>query len=145
MNDPASLTTFFAAAHRCAMEMADNVLYIRQELPRVDLPPGLADTLNDACDELISAKFDIISDLSGLDDLLGRNPDSPAILSKARDILDRLDTTFLLLHPVVMNLEEAAVDDPCYHLAFLLVAESAVNVLNAHGSVPRFGDGQSSH
>jgi hypothetical protein len=139
MNSPEPLIAFFAAARHCAMEMAGNALYIRNELPRVALPPGVEEILNDACDELVSAKFDLFSDLSDLDDLLGTDPVHPAVLPKATHILEQLDAAAVLLQSVVMMLREAAAEDSRYHLAFLLVAESAVNMLNAHGAVPRFG------
>jgi hypothetical protein len=100
--------------------------------------------LSDACDELVSAKFDLFSDLSDLDDRIGTDPVHPAVLSKATRILEQLDAAAVLLHPVVRMLQAVAEKDSRYHLAFLLVAESAVNILNAHGAVPRLGDGRSS-
>lgn len=143
MSSRETLIVFLAAARHCAMEMVGNAEYIRKELPRVELPPGLEETLVDACDQLVSAKFDTISDLSDLDDLLGTGPVSPEVLAKASRILGHLDNEVLSLHPAVMALREAAEEDSRYHLAFLLVAESAVNLLNAHGGIPRIGDGRS--
>lgn len=145
MNPRETLIAFLAAALHCAMEMATNAQYIRNELPRVELPPDLGETLSGACDELISTKFDTISGISDLDDLLGTGPVPPEVLAKATRILDRLDTAVVTLHPVVMALQEAEEEDSRYSLAFLLVAESAVNVLNAHGDIPRIGDGRSAH
>lgn len=143
MSSRETLIVFLAAARHCAMEMAGNAEYIRKELPRVELPPGLEEILVDACDQLVSAKFDTFSDLSALDDLLGTGPVSPEVLAKASRILGHLDTEVLSLHPAVMTLQEAAEEDSRYSLAFLLVAESAVNLLNAHGGIPRIGDGRS--
>lgn len=141
MNKNEYLAAFFTAARHCAMEMASNAEYIRNELPHVTLPPGLGETLIDACDELVSAKFDVISELSGLDDLLGTEGGSPEILAKLERILTHMDDAAIRLHPVVMTLGEAAAGDSRYGLAFLLVAESAVNVLGAHEAIPRIDVG----
>lgn len=145
MNLRELLTAFLVAARHCAMEMAGNAEYIRKELPRVELPPGVEETLVDACDKLVSAKFDTLSDLSDLDDLLGTSPVTPEVLAKASRILGHLDTEVVSLHPAVMALREAVEEDPRYHLAFVLVAESSVNLLNAHGGIPRIGGGRSGH
>ena len=137
MNPPETPSTFPAAARQLAMEMAANAQYIRKELPRVALPPGLAEILGDACDELISAKFDTIPALSGLDVLRGAGNVAPDVSTGAARILHRLDEAAVCLHPVVMMLQEEVKRDARYQPAFLLVAESAVNSLNAHGEIPR--------
>jgi len=125
------------------MELMNNVLYIRKEIPNVTLPPGIGNALNEACDELITAKFDIVSDLHDLDEQLAASSVNLAQSPTVKRILARLDEAAILLHPLVVALGEAAASDERYHLAYLLVAESAVNLLNTHAAIPRPDTGPS--
>ena len=141
MNTRETLSAFLAAARHLAMEMAGNAQYIRNELSRVALPPGLGEILEDACDELVSVKFDTIPALADLDDLAGTGGLTPDEAARAASILHHLDAAAVSLHPVVMTLREAAEEESRYFLAFLLVTESAVNLLNAHEAIPRISEG----
>jgi len=135
-----SFAAFIATAHRCAMEFMNNALYIRREIPNVDLPPGFGERLEEACDALIEAKFDAVSELHDLDDRrekVGAVPDDLLCSPSCRRILEWLDEASLALHSSVVGLQEAAAGDRRYSLAYLLVAESAVNILNAHAAIPR--------
>ena len=132
---------FLTTAHRCAMEMMNNAIYIQKEINRVEFPPGMADSLTETCNVLVEAKFDVISDLHDLD---AQATASSGVLMASRTfkrILARLDGAVILFHPIVTALGEAATSDGRYQLAYFLVAESAVNLLNAHAAIPRMDEG----
>ena len=137
MGDPFSTETLIAAAHHCAMEMMNNALYIRKEIPGVEFPPGIKETLSGACGAMLEAKLDLVSDLHALDEQVVAPLESVLCSSAFHRILARLDEAALLLHPAVVALKEAAGLEKRFQLTYLLVAESAVNVLNAHAAIHR--------
>ena len=86
---------------------------------------------------MLEAKLDLVSDLHALDDQVELSPESVLRSSVFHRILAKLDEDALLLHPTVVALKEAAGLEKRFQIAYLLVAESAVNVLNAHAAIPR--------
>lgn len=83
------------------------------------------------CSTLVGTKHDVISDLFELDELLASKPQKSAIVSRV-DRLERwLWEDITKMHVIVTALNSASTQDPKRGSAYLLVAESATNILNS--------------
>ena len=134
MTEPSSLLSAFrAAAHDCALEMMRNADFIRAELPTLGLDASLARPIHDVCDALLATKHDVVSEVRELAD--ASDPADRA--RRVERIVRWLGEEAPKLHAVVTALQASADADPRAGSAFLLVAESAVNVMRSRAAVDK--------
>ena len=119
------------ALRNCAMVMLESAIYIQKELPNVLMDDLLRAQTEQICSTLVGTKHDVISDLFELDELLASKPQKSAIVSRV-DRLERwLWEDITKMHVIVTALNSASAQDPKRGSAYLLVAESATNILNS--------------
>jgi len=124
-----------SAARDCAMQMFQNATYIQGELPNVEMPDELRARTEHVCTELIGTKHDVISELSGLDELLGAQDSEKDVRSRVNRIITWMGLDIGMVHELVSALHSASKEDPDYAVAFMLVAESGANILKAFSAV----------
>ncbi len=113
------------------MVMLESAIYIQKELPNVLMDDLLRAQTEQICSALVGTKHDVISDLFELDELLASKPQKSAIVSRV-DRLERwLWEDITKMHVIVTALNSASTQDPKRGSAYLLVAESATNILNS--------------
>jgi hypothetical protein len=117
-------------ARGCAMAMLENASYIQKQLPNVRMNDALRQQTQQVCTSLIGTKYDIISELSELDELLGSASES-VILSRVDRIVQWLQEGITRTHGLVLALETASKQDPACAGAYILASESATNILVA--------------
>jgi hypothetical protein len=84
------------------------------------------------CRALIGTKHDVISELFELDDLLRpAGASSSEIAFRLNRIIRWLWEDVSRMHEFVMALDSAKKQNPAFAPAYVLVAESATNILNA--------------
>lgn len=125
-----ALTEFSSKAHACAMQMLENAAYIERELPKIDIAEETRRQILDACQGLLGTKHDVISELSELDDL-DFWPGADEIQNRVKRIAGWSAEELPKLHGLVQALQVGSSQNRGSGLAFLLVAESATNVLKA--------------
>lgn len=130
MSDPA-VHDFLAKAHAAAMAMLENASYVQGELDAVSLSDGHRARAEEVCLALLGAKHDVVHDLSEMDDLLAAGEAPKVLRARAERIADRLRGEASGLHALVLELQEARGSDVGKTLAYVLVSESAANILRA--------------
>jgi len=125
-----ALRTVMNETHKCAMAMLENGTYIERELPNVRMDEAVLAAANELCSQLVGTKHDIIHELSELDDLLNDGATDERIVSAVALIIRWLWDDIHRMHQLVTTLRVAADRDPECVSAHILVAESAVNILN---------------
>lgn len=122
-----------SAIRDCAMEMLSNAQYIEAELPNVALPPDLRARTEEAASSLVGTKHDVISEIFDFCELR----DSGGAESDLNDRLARmirwLGEDASKLHELVEALRAAYASDPNLGGAYVLVMESATNILRSYG------------
>jgi len=134
------LQIFASAAQNCAMQMMSNAAYIQTELPSLRLPEGMSEQIATLCDSLIATKHDVISEIFELSEV--SESSSPSnINERVKMIIQWLWETILEMHQVVQSLQTAAEADVQFSSGWLLVAESATNILNPFNRASEAADG----
>ena len=110
--------------------MLESGTYMERELPNVCMDGSVRATAAELCSQLISTKHDIFHELFELDKLLSAGAPDDQIKSAITLIIRWLWDDICLMHELVTSLDAAAKKDPAYGSAYILVAESAVNILN---------------
>ena len=118
-----------------ARELLGNVLYLKEELPNVDLPAELLSRVEGLCGSLIGAKHDAFSELTEVSEALESGGSVTAAQQRLARIEAWLASDLRSIGPVVDALDGASLANPDCRLAYVLVAESMANVL---GSFQRF-------
>ena len=130
-----SVQSFLSQARQCAMAMLKNGVYIESELPNMELPNGLHDKAKQVCSDLIGTKHDVIHEIFCISDFLETSPkDEAAIRLRIGRIIDWLSEPIRKMHELVQELQAASRNDRRYGPTFVLIAESATNILNAFNS-----------
>ena len=124
------LAAFKASAARCAHEMLNNAFYIQKELPSIDLEGSYREQIAEVCSALVGTKHDVISELHDLDEV-DAAAESVEVQRRVRRVVDWAAEEIPKLHTIVKSLQSVAAAEPRNHLAYLLVTESATNVLKA--------------
>ena len=127
--DEAEVQRFLDEARECAMQMLQNAVYILAELDNVQMSDELLVRTRQVCDDLIGTKHDIIHEIFDVDDLLKSRAPPCEIVARADRIVRWLGDDVEKMHGVVMALEAAADQERACGLAYILVSESAVNIL----------------
>lgn len=120
------------AGHRCLAAMRDNASYIQGELPSISLPDRLRARVGAACADLAGAADRAARVL----DAAGSLAASPSAAEEIRgadlaDVVESIHAEMAKMHEVVLALKGAAATDTAHGAAYVLVAESAVNILQA--------------
>jgi hypothetical protein len=133
-----NLGPFMEAVWQCAMQMMNNAEYVRRELPALKLTDELHTLISSLCDEWTSTKFDVFTEMYDLRDGITTNAfNAPEILVRCVRVETRLNEPIGKADGVIKRLETAKEGNECADagLAWMLVAESATNVLNANAEV----------
>ena len=115
----------------CAAAMLDNASFIRKELENVRMSKAHQAEAETICSSLIGIKFDVITEVKELDDLVASNAEHSAILGVSERIVRCFREEINSLHKLVMSLRAESDKNPDGVLASILVSESAANILNA--------------
>jgi len=126
-----SVSRFIEAAMSCAAGMLDNASFIRKELVNVRMSKAHQAETESICSSLIGTKFDVVSEVRELDDLVASNAEHSAILGVSERIVHCFREDINSLHKLVMSLRAESDKNPDGVLASVLVSESAANILNA--------------
>lgn len=127
---PAPLAAFQSAAWACAHTLLENIMYIQKEIPTLDLAEVQRSAIVQICTTLIGTKHDVVSELFDLQDM--ESAAEPDVIQKRIErIVQMVIEDLTQLHEVVQSLESAAASDRRIGLAYLLVAESATNILRS--------------
>jgi hypothetical protein len=110
--------------------MLESGTYIGRELPNVRMDEPVRMATVELCSRLVGTKHDIIHELFELDELLASGASDERIKSAIARIIDWLGDDIRQMHELVTALDAAAKNDPTRVSAYLLVAGSAVNILN---------------
>ena len=121
-----------AEARNCAMVLLENATFIQRELTNVRMSDALRAQTEEVCTTLIGTKHDIISELFELDEFVGSKTSISVISSRVQRILQWLRDDIAKMHRLVMALEAASSQDRSCISAYVLVAESAANILKAY-------------
>ena len=119
-----TLDDFCSAAHACAMSLMSNAEYVQKELPTVELPTDIRISIESLCADWIGAKHDVIHEL-------GELKESQNIEERVRRIMRWLGEDVAKLQEQVRKLKDLARSQDRFRLAYLLVGESAGNILRS--------------
>ncbi len=122
---------FMSRAHTCAMVLLGNASYIEKELDAVRISDERRAETGLVCQTLIGTKHDIVTEVSEMHDLLGEAAAPTVILERAERIVRWFQEDMGKLNALVMGLATDMEADPGSAGAYVLVAESASNILSA--------------
>ncbi len=134
------LQIFASSAQSCAMQMMSNAAYIQTELPSLTLPKEAKDQITTLCDSLIGTKHDIISELFELSEVSESSASTDEINKRVERIIRWLWETILEMNEVVQSLQTASETDAKFSIGWLLVAESANNILEPFNRASQAAD-----
>jgi hypothetical protein len=104
------------------------MLYIQKKLPTLDLADIQQSAIVQICSTLVGTKHNVVSELFDLQDIQGVV--APGVIrQRIERIVQMVIEDLTRLHEVVQSLEMATVSDRRAGLAYLLIAESATNML----------------
>jgi len=132
MNESA-LSAAVIAARDCAFAMQENARYVEKELGSVEMPRRLRHQAREACSAFLETAYDVCSELDELDELRARAAPEDEITRRLERILRWLRSPIEQMDDVVTALDAAATRDEAVGAGYILVAESAVNILGAEG------------
>ena len=133
------LQIFASSAQSCAMQMMSNAAYIQTELPSLTLPEEAKDQITTLCDSLIATKHDVVSELFELSEVSESSPSN--INERVKMIIQWLWETIQEMNEVVQSLQTASESDAKFSIGWLLVSESASNILNPFNRAAEAADG----
>ena len=125
------ISDFISAANMCALNMTYNSIYILKALPSLDVGKHHKEGIKVVCQSLILTKHGVINYLSNFDEALTNGLDKAGYLARAELVLKWLQEPIAILQNCVSLIQQ----DPDASLAFTLVAESGVNIMNDYGDV----------
>lgn len=129
------MARFLSAARRCAGLILDGAMFVQKELPKVRMEEALRSRTRQLCDDLNGTKHDVVSELLDFGEPIeGRSPEGVCRMRVQR-IQEWLFEYLPKMHAIVQALETAAQRDPNDGGAYVLVAETAVGILQAYGAV----------
>ena len=125
-------------------EIAENINYIRNELPSLSISHTDQLRVDNLCEQFRSALYDVRKEIRNLEDKLGLRRSEDPFDSNINNsdplvtmgFIERwLWTEIEVMHQSVLHLDKLSKDDHALGGAYLLVAESAANILNAYSTV----------
>lgn len=120
---------FMASAGACAQAMLENATYIEKELGTLDIPEPILGDIREVCTSLNGTKHDVVHELGELSDLLDSSS-SQLVPDRVRRVMSWLSEDVSKLNGLVKSLEPLTKEDKRIGIAYLLVAESATNILH---------------
>jgi len=111
------------------MIMLENAGYIERELPALSLEESLRGPAGQMCSQLVGTKHDIMTEIGELDELLAGEPTQERMATYIERIVRWLGDDMKQMHELVTTLDAAAQRDERNAGAFVLVSESAINIL----------------
>jgi len=136
--DAATIKTvleFLGHTRECAVQMMMNAMYIQKELPNVRMSDELRERTEKLCSVLIGTKHDLVTEIFELDERLGSGAGNEEILRRVNRMVQWAGGDTLKMHEVVMALEAELESGVMDGGAYLLVSESAVNILTPLGKM----------
>ena len=139
----AMYTASIAELYSSLADIAANVNYIQDELPVCDLSDAERSHIGKTCEEFEGAIYDVRKEIRNLEDKLGMHPGQPPFDPDIRNpdpqvtmgfIGDWLLTEIKAMHETVLRLQAASSVAPDHGRAYLLVGESATNILRAYAN-----------
>ena len=128
----------FTAIRQCAHMMMDSSSYVSKELPLLDIPDSFRAQINGLCDNWMGTKHDLISELfDAQEDMAAANTD--ALAARCGRMVGWIESHVMEAHEIIQNLDAATKGNSAGDLggAWLLVTESAFNVLNSYNEIAR--------
>lgn len=122
---------FVASARKCAVQMLENCMYVRQELPNVRMSTGLEAKVRAFCEELISAQHHLATELFKLQDAVEAGAESEEIARRLSGIVQAAFETLKEMPPLIEAVQQESEQDSEVGLAEILLTESAGNLLQA--------------
>ena len=116
-------------AGECAAQMVGNAHYIQKELPNVVMSDELRQRTIGLCSTLMGTKHDLITELFELDERMQSGASNAEVLRRIDRMVRWAEEDALKMHEVVVELGAASDIDVMKVGAYLLVSESAVNIL----------------
>jgi predicted DNA-binding protein len=110
--------------------MMMNAMYIQKELPNVRMSDELRQRTEKLCSVLIGTKHDLVTEIFELDEKLGSGADNVEVLRRINRMVQWAGEDALQMHEIVMALDAELERGVMDGGAYLLVSESAVNILN---------------
>jgi hypothetical protein len=115
------------AIYDCTPIILANASYILAELPNERLPEPLRQYITGQCDALLSTRHDLMTELAEIED----QRDPGVILARMKRMIAWLEEDLSALYLDITELQEFSNKNPETAPAYILVAESATNILNA--------------
>lgn len=120
--------------------MMSNAAYIQTELPNLTLPEGTKEKITALCDSLITTKHDVISELFELSEVSESSTSPEEIKMRVERIIRWLWETILEMNEVVQSLQTASEAEVQFFGSWLLVVESANNILEPFNRASQAAD-----
>ena len=124
--------------------MLENAAFIQGELKNVKISDTNRARAEDVCTALIGTKHDVIHELFEIDEPLSSRSIAEEVVPRLRTFLDWFKEDINAMSALVMELRTASEQDAKCGSAYILVAESTVNIVDAFNRVwdatnfPRF-------
>lgn len=117
----------------CTLVMQENAVYVERELPNVRMSDGNLAQTRALCRDLIAARGDVHRILSELDGaMIATAEDRRVLVETAYRALSRIQESRLRMNDAVRALETRDEKDAGLVAAYILVAESAANILRTY-------------
>jgi predicted DNA-binding protein len=113
----------------CAVQMMMNAIFIQQELPNVRMSDELRQRTEKLCSILIGTKHDLVTEIFELDEALETGAGNVEVLRRINRMVQWAGEDVLKMHEIVTALAAEGQKDVMNGGAYLLVSESAVNIL----------------
>jgi inactivated superfamily I helicase len=128
--EPAAVHNILTKARNCVTVLLENATYVQGQLADVQMNSALHAQTEQVCAALIGTAHDIGSELFELDELLG--PEHAVVIRSRADRMVRwFQEDATRMHQLVLALKSARLHGQASEAAYVLVAESAANVLDA--------------
>jgi hypothetical protein len=124
-----TLREFQAYAQECSAQMLMNALYIQKELATVQMTDELRQRTVELCSTLIGTKHDLVTEILELDEALDKSASTVEVLRRVDRMVQWAGEDAQKMHEVVMALDAELQKGVKDGGAYLLVSESAVNIL----------------
>ena len=113
----------------CAVQMMMNAIYIQRELGNVQMSDELRERTVELSSVLIGTKHDLVSEIFELDERLESGAGNAEVLRRIDRMVQWAEEDALKMHEIVMALDAELQKGVMDGGAYLLVSESAVNIL----------------
>jgi predicted DNA-binding protein len=124
----------------CGEQMLMNATFIGGELTNVRMSEELRVRTRKLCSDLINTKHDIVHEILELYEKLDEpDTDAATVARYVERIVRWAKEDMVTMHGIVMELEEATHRDILSSGAYILVAESAGNILRPFRAMQRIG------